>query len=194
MGWQIRQPGKFIGFTHDINVMHLSRQGGSYQSGLVLEEAACATVNMGTQKSFGMPRGREERCRYCDPDRRILLLETQHMNLWPLQILGEVGKLRCRFATLSRVDEIWIVETMSTRAEAILISGSSTTKKIDALGALIFAVESRFSRHRKKILKMNLKRAYVGDSRCPYSITNLPKSAYPIQCFMVTLREGSLVT
>jgi hypothetical protein len=45
-------------------------------------------------------------------DKRILILERQHMNLVPKQILDEIEKQRAGFLKLSAVDEIWILETI----------------------------------------------------------------------------------
>jgi hypothetical protein len=45
-------------------------------------------------------------------DKRILLLERQHMNLLPERILDEIENRRATFPDLARVNEIWIVETI----------------------------------------------------------------------------------
>ncbi len=45
-------------------------------------------------------------------DKRILLLERQHMNLSPQRMLGEIEKRRPSFPDLAGVDEIWIIETI----------------------------------------------------------------------------------
>jgi hypothetical protein len=45
-------------------------------------------------------------------DKRILILERQHMNLLPERILDEIEKQRTVFSDLSAVDEIWILETI----------------------------------------------------------------------------------
>jgi hypothetical protein len=45
-------------------------------------------------------------------DKRILLLERQHMNLLPERTLGEIEKRRVSFPDLADVDEIWIIETI----------------------------------------------------------------------------------
>lgn len=45
-------------------------------------------------------------------DKRILLLERQHMNLYPKRILEEIEKRRSSFAELKHVDEIWFLETI----------------------------------------------------------------------------------
>ncbi len=45
-------------------------------------------------------------------DKRILLLERQHMNLSPQHMLGEIEKRRASFPDLAGVDEIWIIETI----------------------------------------------------------------------------------
>ena len=45
-------------------------------------------------------------------DKRILLLERQHMNLTPQRMLGEIEKRRASFPDLASVDEIWIIETI----------------------------------------------------------------------------------
>ena len=47
-----------------------------------------------------------------DAVKRILLLERQHMNLYPHMILGEIEKRRSSFPDLAHVDEIWIIETI----------------------------------------------------------------------------------
>lgn len=44
--------------------------------------------------------------------KRVLLLERQHMNLLPEQILGEIENQTNMFSQLAQVHEIWIVETM----------------------------------------------------------------------------------
>lgn len=44
-------------------------------------------------------------------DRRILLLERQHMNLNPRRILNEIEKQMDTFPDLAKVDEIWFLET-----------------------------------------------------------------------------------
>ena len=45
-------------------------------------------------------------------DRRILLLERQHMNLLSEMILQEIADRRAAFPELASVDEIWIIETI----------------------------------------------------------------------------------
>jgi hypothetical protein len=45
-------------------------------------------------------------------DKRILMLERQHMDLVPKRILDEIEKQRPRFTELSAIDEIWILETV----------------------------------------------------------------------------------
>lgn len=45
-------------------------------------------------------------------DKRILILERQHWNLVPKQILDEIEKHRAGFSELSAVHEIWILETI----------------------------------------------------------------------------------
>jgi hypothetical protein len=52
--------------------------------------------------------------------KRILLLERQHMNLYPERILGEIEKRRAACPELAHVDEIWIVETMQYDVEGYL--------------------------------------------------------------------------
>lgn len=44
-------------------------------------------------------------------DKRILLLERQHMNPDPKRIVEEIERLRPSFPDLARVDEIWVVDT-----------------------------------------------------------------------------------
>jgi hypothetical protein len=45
-------------------------------------------------------------------DKRILLLERQHMNLLPEMMLDEIESRCATFTELSCIDEIWIMETM----------------------------------------------------------------------------------
>ena len=45
-------------------------------------------------------------------DRHILMLERQHMNFIPKQILDEVRKQAFHFPLMASVDEVWILETM----------------------------------------------------------------------------------
>ena len=45
-------------------------------------------------------------------DKRILLLERQHMNLSPERMLEEIEKRRASFPALVGVDEIWTIETI----------------------------------------------------------------------------------
>ena len=45
-------------------------------------------------------------------DKRILMLERQHMNHIPKRILAEIEKQRSAFPALAAVDEIWILENI----------------------------------------------------------------------------------
>jgi hypothetical protein len=45
-------------------------------------------------------------------DKRILLLERQHINLFPQRMLQEIEKRRASFPDLAGVDKIWIIETI----------------------------------------------------------------------------------
>ena len=47
-----------------------------------------------------------------EADKRILLLERQHMNLTPQSMLDEIEKWRASFPDLARVDEIWIIDLL----------------------------------------------------------------------------------
>lgn len=53
-------------------------------------------------------------------DKRVLLLERQHMNSTPMQILDEVENLRPSVPALAQVDDIWVVETIAYEREGIL--------------------------------------------------------------------------
>jgi hypothetical protein len=46
-----------------------------------------------------------------DADKRLLVLERQHMNLLSEMILDEIEEVRASFPELACVDEIWILET-----------------------------------------------------------------------------------
>jgi len=50
-------------------------------------------------------------------DRRILMLERQHMNLLPEGMLAEIERRRASFPELAKVDEIWVIETILYRTE-----------------------------------------------------------------------------
>ena len=45
-------------------------------------------------------------------DKRVLILERQHMNLVPEQMLSEIRKQALDFPELASVDELWILETI----------------------------------------------------------------------------------
>lgn len=53
-------------------------------------------------------------------DKHVLILERQHMNLFPSRILQEIEAQRSRFPELASVDEIWILETMFYDREGYL--------------------------------------------------------------------------
>ena len=53
-------------------------------------------------------------------DQRILILERQHMNLYPARMLEEINKRKTAFPDLAKLDEIWIVETMFYERESYL--------------------------------------------------------------------------
>jgi hypothetical protein len=44
-------------------------------------------------------------------DKRVLILERQHMNLIPSDILARIERMRHAFPELAKVDEIWFLET-----------------------------------------------------------------------------------
>ncbi|MGH8554296.1 MAG: hypothetical protein ACREUD_01770 [Gammaproteobacteria bacterium] len=53
-------------------------------------------------------------------DKRILLLERQHMNLFPKCIIEEIGNRKVAFPKLTDIHEIWIVETMFFDRDGLL--------------------------------------------------------------------------
>ena len=53
-------------------------------------------------------------------DKRILVLERQHMNLHPKSMLDEIEKRKATFPDLTAVNEIWIVETMLYETDSYL--------------------------------------------------------------------------
>jgi len=55
-----------------------------------------------------------------EADKHILILERQHMNLYPGRIMEEVEKRRSIFRDMAKIDEIWIVETMFYERESYL--------------------------------------------------------------------------
>jgi hypothetical protein len=52
--------------------------------------------------------------------KHLLILERQHMNLFPSRILEKIDGQRSKFPELSSVDEIWILETMFYDREGYL--------------------------------------------------------------------------
>jgi hypothetical protein len=75
-------------------------------------------------------------------DRRILLLERQHMNLYPSRMLEEIEKRKGIFPELARVDEIWILETMFYESEGYLrferFENGTLVGSLDFSGARLF--------------------------------------------------------
>jgi hypothetical protein len=55
-----------------------------------------------------------------EADKHLLILERQHMNLFPSRILEKIEAQRSRFPELTSVDEIWILETMFYDREGYL--------------------------------------------------------------------------
>jgi len=84
------------GSAAEPGVVHVRRQQVNSDLGDVIEKA----LNRKLPKLVMAPA-----------DKRILLLERQHMNCVPASILEEIESRRQRFPMLSCVDEIWIVET-----------------------------------------------------------------------------------
>lgn len=72
-------------------------------------------------------------------DKRILLLERQHMNLYPERVLAEIEKRRDDFPHLAHVDEVWFVETMDYEAAGYLrfeyYEGDQCVRSLDFQGA-----------------------------------------------------------
>jgi hypothetical protein len=77
-----------------------------------------------------------------EADKRILLLERQHMNLHPNQILDQVEKHRPKFPELQCLDEIWILETIAYESDSYLrferYENGNQVENLDFLGAEIF--------------------------------------------------------
>ena len=72
-------------------------------------------------------------------DKRILLLEREHMNLLPESILHEIAKRKATFPDLAKVHEIWIVETMFYETDSYLrfecYENGTLVRSLDFLGA-----------------------------------------------------------
>lgn len=72
-------------------------------------------------------------------EKRILLVERQHMNLYPKMMLAEIEKRKAMFPELSSVDEIWIVETIFYETDSHLrfeyYENGIVVKSLDFLGA-----------------------------------------------------------
>jgi len=85
------------GASAEAGVVHVRRQQVDNNLGDVIEKA----LKRKLPKLVNTPA-----------DKRILLLERQHMNLIPESMLDEIEKRRPAFPQLDNVDEIWIVETI----------------------------------------------------------------------------------
>lgn len=85
------------GSAAEPGIVHVRRQQVDANLGDVIEKA----LNRKVPKLVNTPA-----------DKRILLLERQHMNLLPESMLDEIEKRRPAFPMLSHVDEIWIIETI----------------------------------------------------------------------------------
>jgi hypothetical protein len=76
-----------------------------------------------------------------DADKRILLLERQHPNLYAKSMLGEIEKQRSAFAALASVNEIWIIETMFYERESLFrferFENGTIVGSLDFLGAAL---------------------------------------------------------
>lgn len=84
------------GPRRETGVLHVRRQQVDISLGKVVEKALLNKL----PKLTNTPA-----------DKRILLLERQHMNLYPHSILDEIDKRRASFPQLALVSEIWFVET-----------------------------------------------------------------------------------
>jgi hypothetical protein len=65
-------------------------------------------------------------------DKRILMLERQHMNLIPDQMQDEIRKQAPDFPALGQVDEIWVLETIGYEPGGYACS-SWTTRRMNRL-------------------------------------------------------------
>lgn len=81
----------------DSGVLHVRRQQTTATLGLIVDRALRRKVPKLTKTPA---------------DRRVLILERQHMNLFPLAIMEEIDQRRSAYPHLAGVNEIWIVETM----------------------------------------------------------------------------------
>src|SRR5262249_10354151 len=82
------------GSSAEPGVVHVRRQQMNNDLGDVIEKA----LKKKLPKLVNTPA-----------ERRILLLERQHMNLLPEMVLGEIERRRASFPDLAKVDEIWII-------------------------------------------------------------------------------------
>lgn len=78
-----------------------------------------------------------------EADKRILLLERQHMNLLPESILDEIEKQKSSFPGLAQLDEIWIVETVFYETDGYLrfehYNNGILVRSLDFLGAQLWS-------------------------------------------------------
>ncbi|MFY9530766.1 MAG: hypothetical protein WBC04_09765 [Candidatus Acidiferrales bacterium] len=77
-----------------------------------------------------------------DAEKRILLLERQHMNLYPKSMLDEIEKRKATFPDLAAVNEIWIVETILYETDSSLrfehYENGALVKSFDFQGTQLF--------------------------------------------------------
>jgi hypothetical protein len=78
-------------------------------------------------------------------DRHILILERQHMNLYPDRMLEEIEKRQTTFPELAKIHEIWIVETMFYERESFLrferFAQGTLVESLDFQGDKFLAIE-----------------------------------------------------
>ena len=83
-------------------------------------------------------------------DKRVLILERQHMNLFPKAILDEVERQRASFPDFAKVDEIWILEAIGTGSSFfgtylrfVLYDGNIEAVSYDFDGGKLIAAQER---------------------------------------------------
>ncbi len=99
-----------ITLTVDVANLESSQPGPVTEPGILLVRRQQVVDNLGEIIEKAL-RKKLPKLVNTAADKRILLLERQHMNLPPKRILDEIEARKSFLPELARVDEIWILET-----------------------------------------------------------------------------------
>jgi hypothetical protein len=97
--------------TLNVKVVPLKDSGSAERKGILQIRRQQIENNLGEVIEKALERKLPKLAKV-EADKRILLLERQHMNLFPTSMLEEIEKRRTLFPQLAKVHEIWIVEAI----------------------------------------------------------------------------------